>query len=100
MGLSVPFLFKSRGSKMRIWKYSLIITDAQSICLPQKAIILSVQMQDNDLNMWVLHDREYADDLRHFAIYGTGHNTPGNPGSYIATVQDRGLVWHVFEVFK
>lgn len=100
MGLSVPFLIKSKGSKMRIWKYNLMITGMQSICLPQGARILSAQMQNDELNIWVMHDKDYASELRNFAIYGTGHYIPENPGFYIATVQDRGLVWHLFEVYK
>jgi hypothetical protein len=89
---------------MKIWKYNLRITDTQSICLPENARILSAQMQNNELYIWVLHDKDYSSEVRHFAIYGTGHDIPENPGFPIASVQQvfggGSLVWHLFEVYK
>lgn len=86
---------------MRIWKWTLAVTDVQTIELPVGAGILTVQMQGGEPQLWALCDENAtAKDKRHIAIYGTGNLMPDEPGEYLATFQMHGgaLVFHAFEV--
>lgn len=85
---------------MRIWKYSLAVSDVQSLSMPAGAKLLDVQMQHNFCRLWVLCDENAPSETRHLAIYGTGHSIPADPGEYVATFQvaDGSGVFHVFEV--
>lgn len=58
--------------------------------------ILSVQMQGDDLVVWVDDDNTYTEPrLWTFTSVFTGDNSPLN-ADYIGTVQDRSLVYHVY----
>jgi len=86
---------------MRIWKWTLKMTDLQTLELPQGSAILTVQMQGDMPQLWALCDESPGrKDKRHIAIYGTGNSIPDEAGDYIATFQMRGgaLVFHAFEV--
>ena len=87
---------------MRIWKWSLDITDEQTLTMPIGAKALTAQIQGRSgLQLWALIDDAICQqkEVRTFAVYGTGNPIPDDPGEYIATVQTHGgdLVWHVFE---
>ncbi len=88
-------------NKMRIWKWTLMRADHQTITMPYDARVLTVQMQGDDLQLWALvHDQAgWPKQDRTFSIYGTGNPIPLWPGEYIATVQTHNgsLVWHIFE---
>jgi len=62
--------------------------------------ILAVQVQQDILTMWSIGELSEGVDARQFAVYGTGHALPADPGKYIGTAQmmDGALVWHVFEL--
>ena len=86
-----------------IYKYELEVTDSQEISLPPSASILSAQVQQGKVCLWVrLYPAElYLADAREIRIYGTGH--PIEPTlnlRFIDTVQlaNGSLVFHVFEV--
>lgn len=84
---------------MRIWKYTLAITDVQKLSVPPGAKFLDVQMQEGVPQLWALVDEKNYDAVtRTIAIYGTGHPMPNLPGEYIATFQMGELVFHVFEL--
>lgn len=88
---------------MRIFKYSLAITDLQIIALPVESRILTVQMQHNQPTLWAMVDESITHkEARKIAIYGTGNPMPNEPGTYISTFQSYGgdKVWHVFEVMN
>ncbi len=85
-----------------IWKYSLELTDRQELEMPEGAWILSVQMQCNNICLWVAVNTEVQKKKRVIYIVGTGHNVGHLHRSlhrFIGTVQMRGgaLVWHIFE---
>lgn len=84
---------------MRILKYTLPVADVQTLFLPPGATYLTVQMQHGQPQLWALVDPgEGAGQARVIRIYGTGHPIADDLTLlYIATVQDDGLVWHVFE---
>lgn len=88
-------------NKMRIWKWTLLWADHQTITMPYDARVLTVQMQGNHLQLWALvHDQEdWPKQNRTFSIYETGRPIKLWPGEYITTVQtvNGSRVWHVFE---
>jgi hypothetical protein len=67
--------------------------------IPRTATVLCVQMQRDDLCMWVELDNSHAIEReRVFHVFGTGHQIPDSfSGKYIGTVQTQGLVLHVYE---
>lgn len=81
-----------------IHKYPLTIGRIESLDLPERAEVLDVQMQNGRPMMWALVETGNATELRHFAIFGTGHSLNGPPLRYIATVQEGPFVWHAFEM--
>ena len=82
-----------------IWKFEMAIKGRQIIDMPAGAKILDLQIQCGRLALWSLVNPGMMPVPRSFDIYGTGHETPEDPGKYIATIQsDAGvLVWHVFD---
>lgn len=81
-----------------IYKYNLSVTDTQDLEIDYKAKILDVQIQDGHLNLWALIDTNRGKGVKTIRIFGTGHGIAGNLQlTHLATVQDRGYVWHVFE---
>ena len=88
----------NRRDKMKtIWKFR--ITGDQTIEMPGGAKVLCVQEQKGDPYLWALVDSDTPTSKRAFSIFGTGHDVPSDPGSYIGTFQlnDGQFVFHVFE---
>jgi len=57
---------------MTIWKFD--ITDQIDIELPKDSVVLTVQVQNNRLCLWVLLDPSIEEkEIRHFIYFGTGH---------------------------
>ena len=85
---------------MRIWKFPLELTDAQTVMLPKGADIIAIEQQHLKLQLWALCDEEAEKQPRGIAIYGTGHPISDEPGRHISTFQIGGgeFVFHAFEV--
>ena len=67
--------------------------------MPFNAEVLAVQLQRGDLILWAKGcSADQVQLPRVFCVYGTGHPMFDVDQAYIGTVQDGGLVWHVFEV--
>lgn len=88
-----------------IWKFSLQITDRQTVTMPVGANILSVQDQAGGLQLWAIVNPDAEREQRVIEIVGTGNpmvdiEKEDLARFHIATVQVRGgaLVWHVFEL--
>lgn len=66
--------------------------------LPKDSSILSVKVVGYDLNMWFKFNPTSKTTLESYTIriVGTGFETPTDGFSYIDTVIDDMLVWHVF----
>lgn len=84
---------------MTIYKYVLPIIDSICISMPEKAEILTVQIQSETICLWAKCNPNGPYETRKFCIIGTGNPMPDNNLKYIGTVQmaDGRLVWHVFE---
>jgi len=80
-----------------IWKYEL--STKTEIDIPKGVEILDVQSQHERPQLWVLVDPANDKEKRYFAIYGTGHKLPDNPGVYLGTFQiaNNNFIFHVFE---
>jgi hypothetical protein len=85
---------------MRIWKWTLDLVDVQTIEVPAGAKLLSVQVQQDKIQLWALCDENAPKEPRRIALYGTGNPMPDNPSEYIATFQmyNGHLVLHAFEI--
>lgn len=73
------------------------------LMLPDRACVLSAQMQDGGLWLWCLVNTEYPVVERQFRMWGTGWDLTDECKDYklvshISTVQDGEYVWHIFEV--
>jgi hypothetical protein len=81
-----------------IWKYALSPRGI-GISMPVGAKVLTAREQNDAICIWAEVDPEAEKVLRHFRIYGTGHDMPDDPGTYIGTTSFRGgaLIFHVYE---
>lgn len=88
---------------MRIWKWTLAVTDKQTLQMPAGAKLLTVQMQGEAPQLWALCDETAPKMPRLIAIHGTGNPMPDEwPGEYVGTFQIHGgaLVFHVFDAIS
>lgn len=84
----------------RIYKYQIPLQGRFSIRLPAGAVCLSAQAQYNTPQLWALVDIDAPDELREFALVGTGHDITETLGRHVGSFQMNNgqLVWHVFEM--
>jgi len=89
---------------MKIYKYELQIIDFSTILMPIGAAILSCQTQKGAVFIWAMVDPSASLEGRTFEIIGTGNPISklleGRRRMFVATVQEGGYVWHVFEIVK
>lgn len=88
---------------MNIYKFDMPVEENPKIEMPEGATILHIDSQfgnPDTLQVWALCTPENAPEQRQFHCFGTGHELPANPGTYLGTVltADGQLVWHCFEV--
>lgn len=79
----------------RIWKYPLKLTPMQVIDVPTPCKVLSAQIQNGEICLWIIHE---GGDLVQLDIYivGTGHVVSPEAESHLGTIQQDGFVWHIF----
>lgn len=83
-----------------VWKFKLELTDIQRIQIPACAQILTCQMQGDDMVLYAFLNPVMKPESRTIIIFGTGHEREESdlhPYRYLATLQQNGFVWHVFE---
>ncbi len=83
-----------------IHKFQLEITDHQELYINHGSVILDAQMQNDKLCLWAIVDNSAPKVSKFFRIYGTGGQDIDQEGAYVATVQEDGFVWHLFEVLS
>jgi hypothetical protein len=84
-----------------VWKFPLASTVVTKLQLPVGAQVLTVQMQYDEPQLWVLVDPQAPKEERRFQLVGTGHEfEPQGALKYINTIQVQGglFVFHLFEV--
>ena len=86
-----------------IWKFPFDVNDRVDLELPANARILTARADGEagigHANLWAIVDPSETERVtRTLRVYGTGHpfDLEGR-GTYIATMFDSELVWHVFE---
>jgi len=95
---------EARGKMIKkIYKYAIPITDDFHIPLPEGSEILTVQVQHEIPNIWVLFDKDAPMKNRHFRLAGTGHEIDMSKyykfvykGSF--QMAQGQLVFHLFDV--
>lgn len=82
---------------MRIYKYPLH-TLSNVIETHVGAKVLGCAMQDDEIVVWLEVDIDAGLVNREFRIVPTGvEYDPYRMNNYVGTVQNRGLVWHIFD---
>lgn len=82
-----------------IWKYVLKETSVQEIVMPKLHRILSIQLQNGEITMWVEVNKQSHGEVCRIEMLATGENFPLNyKGNYIGTIQKRNYVWHYYEI--
>lgn len=84
-----------------VYKY-IIDPNSPSIMINDKAEILSITFQGNELCLWAKVDTNNKLVSRNFNIYGTGHEIRNESLAFIGTafLGSMSLVFHVFEKIK
>jgi len=82
---------------LSIWKFTLEVTDRQSVFIPKGAQLLTVQTQHEKPCLWALVNPETPTERYEIIIVGTGHPVTAD-GLYLGTFQlDNGaFVGHTF----
>lgn len=81
-----------------IWKYTLDLMTDQILGIPENSKIMTVQLQDDEICMWVRVNAKNPKEMRTFKIVGTGNGEVNDDWVYLGTVQKKcNLVFHVFE---
>ncbi len=79
-----------------IFKFTLEITDEQTISVPRDAVPLCVQEQGGALRLWVKCVPSRPHHTYTVRIFGTGSPVDTYGFAYVGTVQMHGFVWHVY----
>ena len=80
-----------------IWEFPLYPNDT-SIQMPSGARLLTAREQGDAICVWAEVDPDAGNEVRGFNVFGTGHEMPENPGSYLGTAMLEGgrFVFHVY----
>jgi len=82
----------------RIFKYPIPVNDRITIEMPKGSVILTVQMQKSEPQLWALVDIDSPKIERYFYLFGTGMEVREGL-VYCGSFQMLGgdLVFHLFE---
>lgn len=81
-----------------IWKFSLRVTDEQTIAMSAGAKIQFVDTQHGSVCLWAEVEAPLPTENRIFRIHGTGHNNITDNEVYVGSCQMGQFVWHIYEV--
>jgi len=82
----------------KIYKYPLSIGAVQMLEVPTDHKILTAQLQQHTLTLWIEVDPDTPNTTIIIDIYGTGETVAPNGREYIATVQQDQYVWHIYKI--
>jgi hypothetical protein len=87
-----------------IYKYTLDKDHNTILTMPKGAVVLTVDIQNEEICIWAKVDTNVETEERHFKMYGTGHEVLDNDTdlSYVGTVQlmSGQLIFHIYEYIK
>jgi hypothetical protein len=79
-----------------VWKFPLQLrAEPQKITAPGLGRIVHFAIQNGDLCLWAEVIQVEPDRSMSVRIFGTGNRIP-EPFEHCGTVQDGGLVWHLY----
>lgn len=81
-----------------IWKFQIGKLGKSTLQIPEGYQVLDFQMQDRVPCLWVLIDLRSKAQKAEFLLVGTGNPFDEGDVKYVGTVQDGGLVWHLFDL--
>lgn len=86
----------------KVFKYVLkkdFYGELQKLTIPETARFLDGQLQGEEITLWyeVVENEKLFD--RYFRVYGTGNTTIG-VSKFLATIQFKGNVYHVFHDYQ
>ena len=86
---------------LTVHKFPIPIADYSTIDMPERAKILSVDIQYDKPMMWALVDTTAPFEQRHFRFAGTGHALQENV-VFIGSLHmyNGALIFHVFELIS
>lgn len=79
-----------------IWKFGPFWRGSNSVYIDDKAKILHVGLQEDSIYAWAEVDTTKAGTYTQFYLAATGGDLPDDSYSYIGTVQNNGIVYHVY----
>lgn len=86
---------------MKVYKY---VIDKEintygwfKIEMPEKADILTVQIQNETSCIWAIVEESAENVQRDFYVAGTGKTIPDEGLLYVGTFQQPPFVWHLFQ---
>jgi len=82
---------------MVIYKYTLSRQQLTVLQVPHHSMFLSVQLQGEEVCIWLTVFAKEPIVSRSYEILLTGIDYENTPRSYLGTVQQNGIVMHVFE---
>ena len=88
---------------LKVFKYPIPIADTFEIDMPGGAVVLHVDTQQGQPQLWALVSPEAPLILRRFRFAGTGHPIDANSRpAYCRTFKMRSdaLIFHIFEIFN
>ncbi len=82
-----------------IYKYPLNL-DKTIVSMHEGSQVLTAQMQGSGITLWCIADTSKPLEKRTFDVFDTGNPLPdtADVSNWVATVQDGGFVWHIFEL--
>lgn len=81
-----------------VWKFPLKLVEVQEIDVPEGAVALALQLQDDRPCLWAGCDPSQPLEKRRVLLAGTGVSHPHlATAGYLGTVQVNGYVWHFFD---
>lgn len=91
---------RRRLTLLTVHKQPLKVADVQTVTMPARARILTVQVQGGTPCIWYLCNPDRPPEDRTIRIAGTGHPIEEMIAAYISTFQLDGgaLVFHAFEL--
>jgi hypothetical protein len=80
----------------KVYKYPIHLTAENHLKVPIGGVVRHVNMQDDQMCLWIEVDLSKDSEFRTFGVFGTGHQIPEG-WFYHGTVLDGAFIWHIYE---
>jgi hypothetical protein len=79
-----------------MWEFPIDLKTRQTVNMPERARVLSCQLEGRKICLWALVDSQAPEETRLVYMIGTGHTIPEMPLQFVNTIQAMGSTFHVF----